>query len=502
VFTKDDFLIDNDDGLEEYNNHLDTNEASEALPLFSSDYNPNKEIFVVPTQEGADKDDQWNGSIGDATMEHIYSMSHRLLEMEHYIHMSNGNIFRIESDVSGNDFDGSKKAAKDITLVMTAKDKNLTVEKKEALYNFLLEEVEENKKRIEDKEDALEHPAISFEDWENIPQMMNHVDIPSPPKPLWIFAGNSKQKFYDNFPEGHPDEKNINAFINMVNNIDWDFWTKETAERCIAWLHHENRNNPKTGLPIPRNWEIFTCVDHLTDFCKNISREENPVNPDEAMQLALTKIDQDWGKIVYSKTMKQFMDTKPMQELLKFYSEFKPKQENGELVWGKLGKVGKTFYGLGDQVTAAHWNAYKRMKANLAPRILLGKIDLNRAKFNELVDFFRMNKNDIQTSEKLAKNIFFNRPFMKLEELVEKNYLKIEEISGNKENFVQISMLRNATKKSIINKSNFELSSKIQEIVETQKQNPKLMTDENWQGVYQYYRLCKELLNNKLGANK
>ena len=37
---------------------------TEKEPLFTSRHNPNHDIFVVTTLEGADKEDQWNGSIG------------------------------------------------------------------------------------------------------------------------------------------------------------------------------------------------------------------------------------------------------------------------------------------------------------------------------------------------------------------------------------------------------------------------------------------------------
>lgn len=504
MLKKDDFIIDGTSEPGDNYGSVTTESTPQPfaqMPLFSSTFNPNHEIFVIPTQEGADKDDLWNGSIGDATMDHVMNMSHKLYEMEHFVHMPNGNIFRVDFNVSTGDKDGSKKAAKDMALIMTSRDKNLSFERKEALYNFLQEEVEENRKREEDKEDALDHPRLSFEDWENFPQMMNQIDIPAPPKPLYFYVGNSKQMFYDAFPEGHPDEAHLNAFINMVHSIDWDNFNEKTVAKCIEWLHFTNKINPKTGLPIPRNWEIPTCPDHLAQFLFQISREENPIHPDDAMVNALRLIDQEWAKITYSKVMKDFTTSGPMQALLSFYKEAKPKHDQGFLVWGQLSKIGKIFFGMKDKVTAAHWNAYKRMKNTLAPRIILGSTDLNRAKFDELVTFFRKNGNDLNNAEKLAKNIFFNRPFMKLEDLLDKKYLTMKDLQGNKENGLLFSQLRMATKKSIANKSYQDLSRKIQDIVELNKAKPETMTEENWQSIYQYYRICKNEVNKVIGDN-
>jgi hypothetical protein len=352
--------------------------------MFKNKHNPNYDIFVVPTQDGADADDQWNGSIGDAIMEHVASLKHKSLELENFIHMPNGNIFRIEENFFQKDVGNEKYINKQIVNVLSTpaghqykKQRLLTEEDKENVIKFLREEIELNKKAEEEKEDVMEQSLIPYESWELMPQMGSYVDIPATPTPRYIYAGNSNQMFYDLIPEDHPDFKKIDKFIMSINNIDWDDFTEETLKSFTKRILSEE-------------WTHWFAAERLIQFCEELVQEVKK-DPDTMMEETLSAIDSDWSLIVKTSTLSKFYkEDIIMSEILEFKNKLEQKKNNGDLLWSDISHFGKHLYSTyKDTIKTAHWIQYKQLKNDFAPSVIVGSIDLNKANANALRAFFK-----------------------------------------------------------------------------------------------------------------
>jgi len=447
------------------------------LPLFGESTNPNHEIFVVPTLEGADADDRWNGSIGDAVMNHARDMSHRQPEMDHYIFMRNGNIFRMEHNVMTPDVDGSRRINKEIISVLTSGDKT-TAEDKENVVAFLQSEILEARRSNEEKEDAMDQTLVPYEEWETKPQMTQSWDVPSTPKPIFIYAGNSKQMFYDEFPEDHPDRNVINRFLTITNGIDWDDWNEDTVGYFEKWMNNQT-------------WSVPNVPFHLMDFCKKVSSSDVTEEPVEIMRDILGKIDSEWGKSRSSYVIKQFKASGPMKEMINFYNHNKERHEAGELMLTKVGKLGKSFFKYASSMTSAHWNAYFRLKSKFAPRVCIEGMDFNTASVQEMTRFFK--------SEQRAKDVFFARPLVSLQKLADMNLIKAKDIKGGKNNQAMISMIKVAGRKSIKSTTTAYMTKVAQKIISAQQNNPEFMTEEEWSTIWQTYRICKGEVEQAIG---
>lgn len=503
----------------------------EKLPMFEDINNCNKDIFVVPTQEGADKDDQWNGSIGDATMEHVYNMSHRGPEMEHFYYAPDGNIFRTEANVSQRDdvdaaqkkrlVDGlsiptGKQLAHDVagwSNTGVVKRREVTEEDKDALVTFLMEELQEQRDRRE-SEDALDQGLVAFEDWEDMPQLTKHIDIPSTPTPLYIYAGNCTQMFYDWFPEDHPDKKLINQLLTMLNGIDWDDFQVEQVEYFQNWLSApEMKSGSGRGLV---KFKHFFAEERLKQLMLSIY-EHSVIQPEELVQVALRDIEQDYAVYVHHKAIKLAYESPVMKEIQAFEDSLRPRHLAGELIWRDIGAFAKKLfqkYGK-DNITPYHWRRYNELKTKFAPQVLVsakGKVlDLNRANFREISAAFgpEFARWVVTSERKVEKRVLavgdrkpvrdeknIARPFFSVEDLIKAGKLTMENIGYTDKNVGFISgMIMNAKKAR--KTGNIRLvTSFAQQLVDKQKANPGLMSADEWTQVWVAYRVCKEFATN------
>lgn len=445
-------------------------------PLFSKN-NPNEEIFVVPTLEGSDSEDQSHGSIGDATMEHVYAMSHRSLEMEHFVYMKDGNIFRIENNVMPSDEVGQKRISSDIMKTVTSK---LSQEQKDKLVEFFQAELQEKQNNIADKQDALDQTTVSFENWETVPQMnSNTVDIPSTPKPLWIYAGNTKQVFYDYFPEGHPDSKQINQILTKLQSYD----LYDINEKTIDFLKYlivgdlySDQNTAKIKFTEP------TVKGHFLALFDALN-QDNP-NAEDLIIKTLQNIEEDWIVPQKRKAIKEFKQSNPIKEMVKFYEANKKDHENGELIWGRIGKLAKTLYRDKTGMTSAHWNAYMRLKVKMAPKINVGTIDINHSKFSAIYAYFKKTVGQAR-AEKIAKNIFFKRPFMTLFDLVNQNILVLSDLQGSQKTALWVHKIQKT--------NNIESLKRVcLSIREYQLTHPRDYSAEEWATLWQIYNIARQ----------
>lgn len=513
---------------------------NEFVPLFNGVQNPNHDIFVVPTQAGSDEEDQWNGSIGDATMEHVTNMSHRLMEMEHYVHMSNGNIFRVENNVAPPDEEGSRSIKNDITILANSKDirafdlskiqahegyrqwpgsyaeyqtgvtaplRTSTLEDKKNVLEFLKQEIENAKLAKEERNDVMEQTRIPFSEWEFNPQMANTIDMPSTPTPLYIYAGNSKDIFYDEMPEDHPDKSFIVKLLNTANSIEWDNFTEETVDYFKKKIEDYQ-------------WKHLYASQRLIDLFLDIST--GTVSPTQLAQKALSDIDSDWGSFLKETAILKFNLDPIVSEMKEFESSTLINYSLGRVVWGDIGKFGQyLFKKYGNQMTTAHWNYYKNMKTRFSPTVFVGSLNINTANMNELRSLFAnrfkeeletlSNLTDNRSSrriaeinrtiENLAASIFFKRPFFSVEDLAAKNIITVADLGYTNNTVVIISSIKKAYSESLRTKSMSSLSRIAQQIINLQQNNPKRLMEQEWLNIWQVYRVCKGNLMSSLGIN-
>lgn len=504
--------------------------VEEFVPLFEGPQNPNHDIFIVPTQEGADKDDQWNGSIGDATMEHIYQQRHKMLELEHFISTPNGNIFRTEATVAPPDEDGQRGLKVQQITVMTApggrqahdistrKMRHVSVEDKERVVEFLKQEIDERRKQKEENQDVMDQVLVPFDDWEANPQMTSAIDIPSTPPVMYIYAGNSSQMFYDWVAEDHPDLRRINSFLSIANSIDWDRFDEHTVEFFRSWIFgSDDSSRRRRG----GDWAVHFTAERLMQLCRDIA-EADKASPAELTIEALKDIETNWFRQVCLEAQEKFSEDPIARELREFEKKLQVNISTGKLSWAELSKFGRTLYEkYSTKMTGAHWTVYHSLKKKYAPEVRVGKVDVNRANMNELRQVFRarftaefqklLDSNLSEPTyerkvaaleakiEKLARNIWLGAPYMTLEDLADKGLITVDDIGYTNKNVVAISLIKKAYHESINFKSLSPLGRVAQQIINLQRKNPNQCTEQEWFAIWQAYRLLKKQAADKLG---
>lgn len=489
--------VENKDGYTNKDGHFVVFRESEKQPMFRDFNNPNKDIFIIPTQEGSDNEDQWNGSIGDATLEHVYNMRHRAPEMDFYYLTNDGNLFRFEANVTDRDSQKArqqkiidamtlptgKQRAHDITSWKATGEKKrreVTEQDKENLLAFMMEEAEEMQK---EKEDALDQTLIPFDSWQDMPQMTKHIDIPSTPAPMPIYAGNCSQMFYDAFPEDHPDKKLINQLLMMLNGIDWDDFGTDQVNYFVNWI-----GVPETKEGSAKRATEFIhlyAAARLQTMIEELEAESNTI-PDNIIEKALRDIEENWAQMVYAVALKKSKESSVTKAIDDFEKTIGEKFNKGQLVWRDIGAFGKTLSGRKQEMTSYHWTRYFGLKMKFCPRVIVsgnGKTcDVNRD------NLWTMTK---VIGEEKAKWCFFNRPIFSVEDLVKQGTLNLDNLGYTNKNVAIVSMFKKAAKDAVKQNNLRTLTGLAQKVIDMQKQKTVDMSEDEWILVWQAYRVCK-----------
>jgi hypothetical protein len=172
-------------------------------------------------------------------------------------------------------------------------------------------------------------------------------------------------------------------------------------------------------------------------------------------------------------------------------------------------------------MTTVHWRQYKNLKKQYAPEVRLGKIDVNRANLHQLRDFFAQRYrteidnllfgevNEVKAQERMsvikkeiedkAHWMFFNRPFMTLEDLAASGAINVDDIGHTKNTVVLVSLVKKAYRESLNFKSSAPLGRIAQQIVNYQRSKPGMCTEQEWFSIWQAYRICKGIVGKTLG---
>lgn len=181
--------------------------------------NVNDLLFNVETQEGSEilEGDDGIASIGDAAMNHMQALS-SMERMAHdeFIQVRDGNLFRIEENPRWDDPDEFNLHSKNEL------QRFMQVNKLPTSLRGIYQEAMEREEDQSQSDDVMNHPEslIPYEDWEKFGGMSKHWDIPSTPRPKLVFAGNSRQMFYDEFPEDYPLAEVVNRVLFTLDRFD------------------------------------------------------------------------------------------------------------------------------------------------------------------------------------------------------------------------------------------------------------------------------------------
>lgn len=431
--------------------------------------NPNADALIIPQEEGSDRDDHYFGSIGDATMRHIESLcdGDRMLYEDLYTPRS-GAIFRSVPSNRHFDSDPFNLKGKDLDLYLKEFEGKCSADDLIAVKEAIELEAERREKS-EDIHDVSD--LVPYDQWEQYPQMWNKIDIPSTPKDRYIYMGNCTQQFYDFFPDGHPDTKNINQCINMMNR-DWDApltedYGKFVKEVIEGW-----------------KWSRKYTLRHMLLMIDALVVEHNL---DEVVIKALKDIDHCWRVEVLNSVAQKMMQDPICMLLVKKESEWDKSAKEGFSVYASIKTFGqvlfKDFRGI---MNGYHWHRYRRNRDKHAPKVIIRGVDINRCVPSELQRILRLDRNS-------ADRIWHERPFETLDEIYNKGYItgiafsdddKTDKVIGFIEKHSQIASKQLDTKR---------LDDVRKILIKQQQQNETQwqLSSEQWSMIWRYYRILK-----------
>ncbi len=470
--------------------------------------NPNADIFTIETEEGRDEEDNMCSMIGDAMMAHLQRLSPSQRQCwEHYVLMGGKNLFDFIPSPTDNDRDPHGLKVEDIEGLeedIKSVRPDLASLPKEALE----EAIEQERERRGTSEDVMDRTEllIPYQEWAENPGMFKHFDMPSTPKNLAIFCGNTSQIFYDEFPEGHPDSKIINDFLVRVNR-DVDELTENYGKWICEWLDQQNFKLPYAQKVLVRLMERLV---------------EGEKNPEEVTRLALTLIDQDWQKSWIQNAKVQIAED-PIRQLLERKSEeWAQMHKEGLSVLPFVKSFGQVMYGkFRTQIKKSHWAFYKAVKAKYAPAVILRGLDVNTCRLGDL-------ERVLGIPRQVAVDIFVNRPFQSSAELLEreveykavvmkdkdgkehvitparkekKGWLK-KDLLSEKGNIEELySLIRSKAEEAASKRNMKALTSLSSELVARQKDSRDNFTSKEWGALWTFYRTTKsDILSSMKGT--
>ena len=434
--------------------------------------NPNADVFVVPQEEGGVEDDNYYGSIGDATMRHVQSLSGAERQLwEELIHVKSGAIFRTTPSTETNDKDPFNLKGKDLKEYLAKYEGKVSAKALEAIK----EAIDVERQRQEASEDALDRAElIPYSEWEQNPQMWNSTDIPSTPKDKFQFMGNTTQPFYDEFPEGHPDQHYINQIVQRCDRE----WCGSTDDiKYGAWLKAQLN---EANLKLHTKKFLSQMIDKL------VTAEQEA---DEVVSTHLGYIDS-----FFSDRYREFALRKaktPIRTLLqKQEKDWEQKFAQGNIVLPEVRKFGKTIYSdleLRGQMTNSLWNYYESLKNKFAPRLMLGNVDLNRCSVQVL-------RKTLHLTDKEARQFWLNRPYQSVYQEDVAKYLNMASKHHTENPVVNkiLDGLEQQFKVGVEKKSLTPLTSARQKMNNWQQKGSFNLSATEWNGLWNYFRILKD----------
>jgi hypothetical protein len=429
--------------------------------------NPNYQALIVPPEEGGSEDDNYFGSIGDATQKHVNSLSSAQRQLWEGLWTSkSGTIFRFDQASTYNDPDPFSLSGEDLEeyfekLKKTVKGGGITDESLAPLR----EAIQVEQERREKSEDLYDHAEpIPYHMLSEYPGMSRHAEIPAPPKDKAVYMGNTTQMFYDQYPEDHPDAKLINQALGKLNK-DWDDIDEGFAEWFKNWIGTQYcREETRANF----QWLVDKICEGKND-------------PIELTEMVLIGIDNAWRKDYQKKAELKTSTDSLLQLLKKNQMKWREEAKKGRTVFGVVKQFGQMlFKEFKGQMKPHHWSLYRSIKREHAPRVMVRGIDINRCGLSELHYVF----------EEKAKDVWFSRPYESVSSIRESGLL-------GKETFVDDEQAE-----EILNKMEKKASDGLRALEDIRKeliaaQREKVYGMINWSPIWAYYHLLKADLQIK-----
>jgi hypothetical protein len=400
--------------------------------IYDEVVNPNERALIVPQEQGDAEGDNYFGSIGDATARHVHSLDHSDRQLwESLIVTRNGAVFRTEPSPMWHDPDMFGLRGKDMEKYfekIRRDNRGRFIPHSDFVH--LQEAMEEEAERQEKSEDVYDRSELlPYDQMEKFPGMMKHIEMPSTPKDLLIFMGSTERKFYDEFPEGHPDAKVIDQALAILNQ-PWEKLVKD-PETLEYW------EDPASYLQWFKDWLAQHCSrGYVWKYMARLAdalAEPEDCNPEEETRKALSEIDRCWGIEYMNGATERFQEDPIYSLMLANRKEWAAEAKQGKSMYGTVKAFGKTLfdtfkgetepnpfshYGMGASETRPklrrhHWQLYREIKKAHSPRVVVHGYDVNRCSMSTLKFIF---------GEK-AEDVWFQRPFDSVEELGNRGFM-------------------------------------------------------------------------------
>src|SRR3990167_411483 len=433
--------------------------------------NPNSDVFVVPPQFGGVEDDNYFGSIGDATMRHVHSLSHAERQLwQELIHMRSGAIFRPEPSTEQIDPDPLNLTGKDLAEYFAEMKAKVSPETMKALKEAFDLEAE----RRAQSEDALDKAElIPYDQWEENPQMWSHLDLPTTPKDRMIYLGTSSQSFYDSFPEGHPDTNFINKIISTLDK-DWEDTEEDKGYAdCVA-----------INLVAPANARDYT-KKVLVKLCGYLP--STTMDPSDLIERALQAIDNYWREEYLLAASKKSKVDEMTNFLLDMKQQWAKRVAEGQNVCSDISKLGMALYSdkmLWRKMTRSAWKVYNDCKKEFAPKVLFKGIDLNRCSIDNLQRVLLLDRKE-------AERLWLSGPYKTIHAIYHAGFASkkafiTDELSGKIVDSMEYQYSKAIEEKKIDRLNNIR-----GKLNEWQASGKYGLTSSQWSLIWDYYQLLK-----------
>lgn len=441
--------------------------------------NLNHSALVIPKEQGGTEDDTYFASIGDATNKHVASLSDsdRLL-WEELITLRSGNIFRSVPSYEVNDRDPFELRGKDLEEELEEVKKKAGSKLNESGLAAIKEAFENETERRDESEDVFDHAElIPYHQMEQFPGMEKHIDIPSTPRDRLIYMGNVNQRFYDSFPEGHPNAGIINQYLSMMDR-------EEIDEGYVCWLANLLHTE--------------SCSDYIKHYLIKLAYQlvDGHGDLDEKAEEALSAIDNCWRIEYRNKAVAKAKRDSVLMLLVHKEKEWDKQAEEGFHVYASIKSFGQVLFdGFRNRMKRVHWSRYKRAKRTHAPRVIARGLDINRCSLHELETALRV-------GPKEAQKVWFARPFESLGQAYHRGYIGNKTFSSSEDADKIVDSLEKAFQMDLEGMSFHQLSRLRNKLTRSQRDATLKLSQREWSLTWSYYRILKDELTRKINEQR
>lgn len=334
------------------------------------------------------------------------------------------------------------------------------------------EAVEVEQERRMQSEDAYDHAeTLPYSQLEKFPGMEKHIDMPRSPRDMMIYMGNTNQMFYDEFPEGHPNQGMINVALNMLNR-DWDSITTDYAEWFSNWCNNAPMRRYVAQL--------------LSKLCFAIAdTEKSPVEMTEAV---LEVIDRIWAEQWHGKARERVEKDSLYMMLRRNEKLWDREAAQGQTLNNKIRAFGQILWKEHkDKMKAHHWNLYRKIRDKHCSKVYVRGVDINKCDMMKLKSLF---------GDALARKIWVKRPFGSLEQAHEQGLITRRAFAVDDRSSRIMEGMEKALDMSKERGSARIFNSYRGKMIDAQR--TKAGGKINWSPIWAYYHLLKKELDNHL----